>query len=165
VELYVPADGAEQVWNALLARDIPPCGLGARDTLRIEAGFCLYGHEIDDATSPIAAGLGWITRFTKDFVDRERFEREKATGSPQVLRGLKMLDRAIPRQGYPIVDREGNEIGRVTSGTMSPTLGMGIAMGYIDHAHAQLGNEVYVSIRQKNVAASVVKPGFLPTSR
>jgi aminomethyltransferase len=131
----------------------------------MEAGFCLYGHEIDDSTSPIAAGLGWITRFTKDFLDRERFEREKAAGSPQVLRGLKMLDRAIPRQGYPIVDREGNEIGRVTSGTMSPTLGMGIAMGYIDHAHAQLGNEVYVSIRQKNVAASVVKPGFLPTSR
>jgi aminomethyltransferase len=165
VELYVPAEGAEAVWNALLELNIPPCGLGARDTLRMEAGFCLYGHEIDDSTSPIAAGLGWITRFTKDFVDRERFEREKAAGSPQILRGLKMLDRAIPRQGYPIVDREGNEIGRVTSGTMSPTLGMGIAMGYIDHAHAQLGNEVYVSIRQKNVAASVVKPGFLPTSR
>lgn len=165
VELYVPASGAVTVWNALLALGIPPCGLGARDTLRMEAGFCLYGHEIDDSTSPIAAGLSWITRFTKDFVDRERFEREKAAGSPQILRGLKMIDRAIPRQGYPIVDGEGREIGRVTSGTMSPTLGMGIAMGYIDQDHAQLGNEVYVSIRQKNMAATVVKPGFLPTSR
>ncbi len=162
LELYVPAEAAERVWNALLALDIPPCGLGARDTLRLEAGFCLYGNDIDDTTSPIAAGLGWITRFNKEFIDRERFEAEKANGSPQVLRGFKMLERGIPRQGYPIVDSAGSIIGRVTSGTMSPTLGYGIAMGYVDAAHAGLGNQVGIQVRQKNLAAEVVKPGFLP---
>jgi aminomethyltransferase len=162
LELYLPAEAAERVWNALLALDIPPCGLGARDTLRLEAGFCLYGNDIDDTTSPIAAGLGWITRFNKEFIDRERFEAEKANGSPQVLRGFKMLERGIPRQGYPIVDETGTVIGRVTSGTMSPTLGYGIAMGYVDAAHAGLGNQVGIQVRQKNLAAEVVKPGFLP---
>ena len=161
-ELYVPTEQAVVVWKALLEAGVPPCGLGARDTLRLEAGFCLYGNDIDDTTSPIAAGLGWITKFTKDFVDRERFEAEKANGSEQRLRGLVITERGIPRQGYAVEDAAGDVIGRVTSGTMSPTLGHAIGLAYLAGENAQLGSTVYVRIRNKTIPAQVVRPGFLP---
>lgn len=161
-ELYVPTEQAVTVWKALLEAGVPPCGLGARDTLRLEAGFCLYGNDIDDTTSPISAGLGWITKFTKDFVDRERFEAEKANGSAQQLRGLVITERGIPRQGYQVEDAEGAVIGRVTSGTMSPTLGHAIGLAYLAGENAQLGSTVHVRIRNKTVPAQVVRPGFLP---
>lgn len=161
-ELYVPTEQAVTVWKALLDAGVPPCGLGARDTLRLEAGFCLYGNDIDDTTSPISAGLGWITKFTKDFVDRERFEAEKASGSEAQLRGLVITERGIPRQGYQVEDAEGAVIGRVTSGTMSPTLGHAIGLAYLSGENALLGSTVHVRIRNKTVPAQVVRPGFLP---
>ncbi len=161
-ELYIPTENAPAVWEKLIEMGVPPCGLGARDTLRLEAGFCLYGNDLDDSTSPIAAGLGWITKFTKSFVDRERFEKEKASGSPSVLRGLVMIDRGIPRQGYELVNEEGEVIGKVTSGTMSPTLGQAIGLAYLATEYAQIGSTVHVRIRNKTLAAQVVRPGFLP---
>ncbi len=161
-ELYLPAEQASGVWKALLEGGVTPCGLGARDTLRLEAGFCLYGNDIDDSTSPLAAGLGWITKFTKDFVDRDRFEAEKANGSTTVLRGLVITERGIPRQGYDVEDANGQVIGRVTSGTMSPTLGHAIGLAYLAAENAQLGGTVFVRIRNKALPAQVVRPGFLP---
>lgn len=162
-ELYLQASDAPAVWEALLEAGVPPCGLGARDTLRLEAGFCLYGNDIDETTSPIAAGLSWITKFTKDFVDRESLEAEKAKGPAERLRGLKMEDRGIPRAGYEVVNAAGEVIGRLTSGTQSPTLGIGIGLAYIDSHQAKLGDRVFVRIRNKDVAATVTKPGFLPS--
>lgn len=161
-ELYVPTEHAVAVWKALLEAGVPPCGLGARDTLRLEAGFCLYGNDIDDTTSPLAAGLGWITKFTKDFVDRERLEQEKSNGSEHILRGLVITERGIPRQGYDVENADGAVIGRVTSGTMSPTLGHAIGLAYLSAENAQLGSTVYVRIRNKTIPAEVVRPGFLP---
>ena len=161
-ELYVPAERAEEVWAALLGAGVPPCGLGARDTLRLEAGFCLYGNDIDDSTSPIAAGLGWITKFTKDFIDRERFEAERTAGSAHVLRGLVITERGIPRQGYAVENAAGEVIGRVTSGTMSPTLGHAVGLAYLAQQNADLGSTVFVRIRNKALPARVVRPGFLP---
>lgn len=160
-ELYLHCDDAPAVWQALMEVGVPPCGLGARDTLRLEAGFCLYGNDIDEHTSPISAGLGWITKFNKDFVDAERLLKEKREGSVRRLRGLKMLDRGVPRSGYNILNANGEIIGVLTSGTQSPTLGIGIGLGYIAVNQAKLGDHVYVEIRNKSIPAQVTKPGFL----
>lgn len=160
VEIYMPFDAAETIWDALLHAGVPPCGLGARDTLRMEMGFCLYGNDIDDTTSPISAGLGWITKFTKDFIDRERLEAEKQRGAQQRLVGLVMDERGIPRQGYAVCTADGTQIGRVTSGTMSPSLGHGIGMAYIEASHAEEGTALQVHIRNKSVACHVVRFPF-----
>lgn len=161
-ELYMRNTDAPQIWKALLSQGVTPCGLGARDTLRLEAGFCLYGNDIDGETSPIAAGLGWITKFTKEFVDCERLKAEKESGSISILRGFKMLERGIPRSGYTIENSAGKAIGHVTSGTQSPTLGIGIALGYIQKDCALLESEVFIRIRKNAIPAMVVRPGFLP---
>lgn len=161
-ELYLKNADAPIVWRALAEAGVPLCGLGARDTLRLEAGFCLYGNDIDETTSPIAAGLGWITKFTKSFIDSERLKADKENGTPEILRGLVITERGIPRQGYTIENAAGETIGRITSGTSSPTLGHSIAMGYIHASDAALGNTVYVRIRKNAIPAEVVRPGFLP---
>lgn len=161
-ELYLKNADAPIVWRALAEAGVPLCGLGARDTLRLEAGFCLYGNDIDETTSPIAAGLGWITKFTKSFIDSERLKADKENGTPEILRGLVITERGIPRQGYTIENAAGETIGRITSGTSSPTLGHSVAMGYINASDAALGNTVYVRIRKNAIPAEVVRPGFLP---
>ncbi len=165
-EIYMPNDKAEKIYKAVLEAGkeygIKPIGLGARDTLRLEAGFCLYGNDIDDTTSPIAAGLGWITKFVEgnDFIDRARFEEQKANGVPRRLKGFVLEDKGVPRHGYDIVDENGNEIGRVTSGTMSPMLHQGIGMGYIDKPYWKEGSEIYIKVRNKALKAKVKKPPF-----
>lgn len=161
-ELYIPKDKAMQVWNALmeLPHKITPAGLGARDTLRLEMGFCLYGNDIDDTTSPISAGLGWITKFTKDFIDRDVLEDHKANGTDERLVAFELIDRGIPRQGYEIVDADGNVCGRVTSGTMSPSTGKAIGMGYVKSSMKAIGTEFFVAIRNKQLKAEVVKLPF-----
>jgi len=161
VEIYVAPDGVEAIWRALLDAGVPPCGLGARDTLRMEMGFCLYGNDIDDTTSPISAGLGWVTKFTKDFVDADTLKAHKADGTPRRLRGLVMDDRGIPRQGYDVVDAADQVVGTVTSGTMSPSLDHGIGMAYLDRDVSALGTDLFVQIRNKKVACHVVKFPFL----
>lgn len=161
-ELYVPAERAGEIWDALRAAGVPPCGLGARDTLRLEAGFCLYGNDIDDTTSPIAAGLGWITKFSKDFVDSETFKAHKENGTETRLMGIRMEGKGIPRSGYECVDGDGNVIGRLTSGTQSPTLEVGIGLAYVKADQAKVGTAIAVRIRNKDIPATVVKPGFLP---
>lgn len=160
-EIYLPNEHAGAVWEALLKAGVEPCGLGARDTLRMEAGFCLYGNDIDDSTSPLAAGLGWIVKFNKDFVDGKRLAKEKEQGSPLLLRGFVLEERGIPRQGYEIESPSGQVIGHITSGTQSPTLGYGIAMGYIQQEFAALNSSVKIRIRKNAVAARVTRPGFL----
>lgn len=160
VEMYMPLDAAESVWESLRDMGVPPCGLGARDTLRMEMGFCLYGNDIDDTTSPLSAGLGWITKFTKDFVDRPRLEAEKAVGPAHKLVGLSMDERGIPRQGYDVLDSHGTVVGRVTSGTMSPSLGQGIGMAYIEASLAAEGTPLKVQIRNKSVSCRVVRFPF-----
>lgn len=161
-ELYVRHDAAPSIWEGLLLAGATPCGLGARDTLRLEAGFCLYGNDIDETTSPIEAGLGWITKFNGDFVDCDHLKAQKERGTERVLRGFKMLERGIPRQGYDIENAGGDTIGRITSGTQSPSLGEGIAMGYINRSSATLGDHVAIRIRKNAIPAIVVRPGFLP---
>ena len=142
-ELYVFNQDAKKLWDAVLAAGEPygllPAGLGARDTLRLEMGMCLYGNDIDDTTSPLEAGLGWITKFTKDFVSSEKFAAQKEAGVSKKLVGFEMIDRGIPRHRYEIADLEGNIIGRVTSGTNSPTTGKNIGMGYVPAALAAEG--------------------------
>lgn len=165
-ELYFYPEFADQIWNAVFeagaAYGIKPIGLGARDTLRLEMGFALYGNDIDDTTSPIEAGLGWITKFVdnKPFIDREVLAAQKAEGTKQRLVGFIMTERGIPRHDYPIVTADGAIIGRVTSGTQSPVLKGGIGMGYVDMAYAQADSQIFISIRNKPVAAKVVKPPF-----
>ncbi|MCX7697200.1 MAG: glycine cleavage system aminomethyltransferase GcvT [Bacteroidales bacterium] len=165
-EIYFPNDVAEKIWNAVFEagkeEGIAPIGLGARDTLRLEMGFCLYGHEIDDTTSPIEAGLGWITKFVehKNFIDKDYLWKQKTEGVQRKLVGFELIDRGIPRQGYDICDSEGNTIGRVTSGTLSPTLQKYIGMGYVQVAFAKEGSEIYVKIREKLLKAQVVKLPF-----
>ena len=161
-ELYVPADRAGEIWDALREAGVPPCGLGARDTLRLEAGFCLYGNDIDDTTSPIAAGLSWITKFTKEFVDSETFKAHKETGTDSRLMGIRMEGKGIPRAGYECVNADGEVIGRLTSGTQSPTLEVGIGLAYLKADAAKVGTSIAVRIRNKDIPATVVKPGFLP---
>ena len=160
-ELYIPRNHASEVWSKLLENDVTPCGLGARDTLRMEMGFCLYGNDIDETTNSIEAGLGWITKFSKEFTDKDLLERVKAEGPSRRLRGIKMLGRGIPRQGYPVVTRDGKVVGEITSGTMSPTLGYGIGMAYIDSLFSKKGNELSVRIRNKDIEAEVVMFPFL----
>lgn len=166
-EIYVANADAEQLWRALWVAGeemgLQNIGLGARDTLRLEMGFCLYGNDIDDTTSPIEAGLGWITKMVdgKDFIDRPVMEKIKAEGAKRRLVAFEMIERGIPRHGYEIVDANGTKIGEVTSGTMSPTLKIGIGMGYIATEHAGVGSEVFILIRDKRVKASVAKAPFI----
>ncbi|MCL7988262.1 glycine cleavage system aminomethyltransferase GcvT [Sphingobacterium sp. lm-10] len=164
-EIYVDNEHAQQVWDAIMEAGaeygIKPIGLGARDTLRLEMGFCLYGNDIDDQTSPLAAGLGWVTKFTKDFVNSANLKAEKEAGVKQKLVGFEMIDRGIPRHDYPIVNVEGETIGRVTSGTQSPSLKKSVGLGYVDTAFAKEGTEIYVQIRNQSVKAIVKKPPFV----
>ncbi len=167
VEIYFEdkGDDAAKIWDSILAaggpKGLKPIGLGARDTLRLEKGFCLYGNDIDDTTSPLEAGLGWITKFTKDFTNSEQLKAQKEAGVTRKLVGLEMIDRGIPRHGYTIVDMTGKEVGVVTSGTQSPTLGKAIAMGYVATELAKEGTEVAVVVRDKQLKAKVVKMPFL----
>ncbi|WP_395768251.1 glycine cleavage system aminomethyltransferase GcvT [Aquirufa sp.] len=162
-EIYVKNENALAMWNAIFAagasEGIQPIGLGARDTLRTEKGYCLYGHDIDDSTSPIEAGLGWITSFNKDFIMKDHHAAIKAAGPSKKLVGFEMIDRGIPRQHYPILNAAGEVIGEVTSGTQSPTLSKGIGMGYVSSAHQ--GSEIFISIREKSLKAEIVKMPFL----
>lgn len=164
-ELYVKNADAKKLWDAVLEAgaefDILPVGLGARDTLRLEMGFCLYGNDINDETSPIEAGLGWITKFTKDFTNSEYHKNLKENGVSRKLVGFELIDRGIPRQHYPIQDAEGNVIGEVTSGTQSPTLGKAIGMGYVTKENAAADTEIYINIRDKAIKAKVVKVPFV----
>lgn len=166
-EIYCPTDKADQIWQALWregeAFGLKNIGLGARDTLRLEKGFALYGNDIDDTTSPIEAGLGWITKFIagKDFIDREVLEREKAEGVSRRLVAFKMDERAIPRHEYKIASPSGEIIGVVTSGTMSPVLKQGIGMGYVATDYSAIGSKIAVVIREKLVPATVVKAPFV----
>jgi aminomethyltransferase len=150
-ELYVKNESAKQLWEAIFTTSIElkPIGLAARDTLRLEKGFCLYGNDINDTTSPIEAGLGWITKFTKDFVDAKLLKEQKEGGVTRKLVGLELIDKGIARKDYPIVDADGNEIGVVTSGTMSPTLNIAIAMGYVPKVLSKIDNEVFIQVRNK----------------
>ncbi len=165
-EIYMPNDKAEEIYKAVLEAGeefgIKPIGLGARDTLRLESGFCLYGNDINDETSPIAAGLGWITKFVpgNDFIDRALFEKQKVEGVPQRLKGFVMEERAIPRQHYKVFDAEGNEIGEVTSGTQSPMLKKGIGMAYLNKGFWKEGSEIYIQVRNKMVRGVVTRPPF-----
>ncbi|NAS12112.1 glycine cleavage system aminomethyltransferase GcvT [Poritiphilus flavus] len=163
-EIYCKNDEVHQVWERVLQAGadygIKPIGLAARDTLRLEMGYCLYGNDIDDTTSPFEAGLGWITKFSKDFVNSESLAKAKEEGPSNKLIGFEMDERGIPRQGYDIADMEGNRIGRVTSGTMSPSLEKGIGLGYVKTSAADPGNKIYIQIRNKAVQATVVKPPF-----
>ncbi len=167
VEIYFEDKGndANIIWDAIFnagaAQGIKPIGLGARDTLRLEMGFCLYGNDIDDTTSPIEAGLGWITKFSKDFTSRAIFEEQKTAGPAKKLVGFQMKEKGIARQGYDIKDFEGSVIGRVTSGTQSPSLAKAIGMGYVDSNFASIGSEIFVSIRNTLLKAEVVKIPFV----
>ncbi|HEX4877983.1 MAG TPA: glycine cleavage system aminomethyltransferase GcvT [Chitinophagaceae bacterium] len=166
VEIYFEdKDGAaEKIWDALFdiggPQGLKPIGLGARDTLRLEMGFCLYGNDIDDTTSPIEAGLGWITKFTKDFTSKEIFAKQKAEGVQRKLVGFEMIDKGIPRHGYEIKDQAGATIGHVTSGTQSPSLGKAIGMGYVQTAFAAIDSEIFVQVRDKALKAKVAKIPF-----
>lgn len=164
-ELYVWNKDAVKLWNALMEAgaeyNVAPCGLGARDTLRLEKGYCLYGNDIDDTTSPIEAGLGWITKFSEPFVNMEYHKGLKENGVKRKLVGFELIDRGIPRQHYPIVDANGNSIGEVTSGTQSPSLNKAIGMGYVSPEYAKTGSEIYIQIRNKDLKAVVVKIPFL----
>ncbi|UEG53276.1 glycine cleavage system aminomethyltransferase GcvT [Mucilaginibacter daejeonensis] len=164
-EIYFDNEHAEAIWNAVFKAGEPygikPIGLGARDTLRLEMGFCLYGNDIDDSTSPLEAGLGWITKFTKPFTNSEALQEQKAQGVSKKLVGFEMVERGIPRHDYEVVNAEGNNIGRVTSGTQSPSLQKAIGMGYVDKAYAKEGSEIYIKIRDNKVKAQVVKLPFI----
>jgi aminomethyltransferase len=163
-EVYVKNEDANKLWDAVFTAgadfSIKPIGLAARDTLRLEMGFCLYGNDIDDTTSPIEAGLGWITKFTKDFTDSEFLAKQKEAGVTRKLVAFEMIDRGIPRHDYPILDAAGTVIGKVTSGTMSPSLKLGIGLGYVTVDHSKLESEIFIEIREKGVKAKVVKLPF-----
>lgn len=162
-ELYFYPENGEKIWNALFETGaeygIKPIGLGARDTLRLEKGFCLYGNDIDDSTSPIEAGLGWITKFVdgKNFIDRPLLEKEKAEGVERKLVRFEIVERAIARNGYSVVDENGNIIGRVTSGTMLPETKRSIGMAYVSSENSKIGANIFIQIRNKNIQATVVK--------
>lgn len=163
-EIYCKNSEVEQVWNKVMEAGTPygikPIGLAARDTLRLEMGFCLYGNDIDDTTSPIEAGLGWITKFTKDFTNSEALKKQKEQGTERKLVGFELDERGIPRHEYEIVDAEGNKIGVVTSGTMSPSLKKGIGMGYVPVDYAVPGSKIFIQIRKTAIPATVVKLPF-----
>jgi aminomethyltransferase len=166
IEIYFEdkADAAATIWNRIFETGAPqglkPIGLGARDTLRLEMGYCLYGNDIDDHTSPLEAGLGWITKFTKDFTARPILERQKADGPAQKLVGFEMIEKGIPRHDYVIMDPSGAPIGRVTSGTQSPSLGKAIGMGYVRTPFAAIDSKICVKVRDKLLEAKVVKFPF-----
>jgi len=163
-EIYFKNEDAQHIWDAVFKAGadygIKPIGLAARDTLRLEMGFCLYGNDINDTTSPIEAGLSWITKFTKDFINAEALKAQKTNGVSKKLVAFSMVDRGIPRHGYTIVDADGNTIGEVTSGTMSPSLKQGVGMGYVPTAFSKLGSEIYIAVRNKQLKAQVVKLPF-----
>ena len=165
-ELYFYPNVADTIWKAVFEAgeefDIKPIGLGSRDTLRLEMGFCLYGNDLDDTTSPIEAGLGWITKFIegKEFINRPMLERQKAEGVTRKLVGFEMVDRGIPRHGYELVNSDGEKIGIVTSGTMSPTRKIGIGMGYVKPEYGKAGTEICIDMRGRKLKAVVVKPPF-----
>jgi aminomethyltransferase len=163
-EIYCKNEEVEQVWNKVFeagaAFGIKPIGLAARDTLRLEMGFCLYGNDINDTTSPLEAGLGWITKFTKDFTNSENLKKQKEAGVTKKLVGFELIERGIPRHDYEIVDADGNNIGIVTSGTMAPSLGKGIGMGYVKSEFAAVDSEIYIQIRNNKVKAKVSKLPF-----
>jgi aminomethyltransferase len=164
-EIYVHRTSAEKIWNALFdaGREfgIKPIGLGARDTLRLEMGFCLYGNDIDDTTSPIEGGLAWITKFNKDFTNAKAIQEQKTAGVRRKLVGFKMIEKGIPRHDYAIKNAGGEVIGKVTSGTMSPVLGIGVGLGYVRSEDATLDNEIYIDIRGKAIKAKISKPPFI----
>ena len=164
-EIYVPNAAAEDVFNKIFEAgqqfNIKPIGLGARDTLRLEMGYCLYGNDITDTISPLEAGLGWVTKFTKTFINSENLQAQKAAGISRKLVGLKMLERGIPRGHYEVCDTAGTTIGEVTSGTQSPTLGIGIAMAYVPIAFAKIGTELSIKVRDKFLKAQVSKFPFV----
>jgi len=166
-ELYFENQFAEKMWKALFEAGseygIIPAGLGARDTLRLEMGYCLYGNDIDETTSPIEAGLAWITKFTenKQFIDRDRLLAQKTNGVQRKLRGFVMLDKGIPRHGYELVDAHDKVIGQVTSGSISPILNKGIGLAYLDTKESQFDNVIYVRIRNRNLKAQIVKLPFI----
>jgi aminomethyltransferase len=164
-ELYVKNNEVEALWNAVMDAgaefNIEPCGLGARDTLRLEKGFCLYGNDINDETSPIEAGLGWITKFNNPFHMSEHHLEIKNNKPTKKLVGFELIDRGIPRQHYPICSADGTVIGEVTSGTMSPTLNKAIGMGYVSSENSAAGSEIYIEVRGKLLKAQVVKIPFL----
>lgn len=164
-EIYFENAVADKMWDAIFEAGaeygIKPIGLGARDTLRLEKGFCLYGNDINDTTSPIEAGLGWITKFTKDFTNKAALLAQKEKGVTKKLVGFELIDRGIPRHDYPIVDAAGNNIGIVTSGTQSPSLNKAIGMGYVSSAFAKPDTEIFITIREKAIKAKIVKTPFL----
>ena len=164
-EIYFKNESALKIWEALTEAGaefgLLPCGLASRDTLRLEKGFCLYGNDIDDSTSPLEAGLGWITKFDKDFVDKEFLAKQKEEGITRKLIGFEMQERAVPRHDYLIVDADGNEIGKVTSGTMSPMKNVGIGLGYVKKDFSKADSDIFIQIRNKNVPAKVVKTPFV----
>lgn len=167
-EIYCKNDQVVEIWNKVFEAGatfgIKPIGLAARDTLRLEMGFCLYGNDIDDTTSPLEAGLGWITKFTKDFTNSENLKAQKENGVSRKLIGFELIDRGVPRQDYEIVDADGNVIGKVTSGTQAPSLGKGIGLGYVTTEFSGVDSEIYIRIRKNDVKAKVVKlPFYKPT--
>ena len=163
-EIYCKNTQVAKIWTKVLEAGadwgIQPIGLAARDTLRLEMGYCLYGNDIDDTTSPLEAGLGWITKFNKDFINSESLKKQKEIGVSKTLVGFELSQRGIPRQGYAILDAQGNSIGRVTSGTMSPSMGKGIGLGYVPVALKEVGSQIHIQIRNKIVPAMVVKLPF-----
>lgn len=164
-EIYVSNDKAPALWDALLgagaSEGLVPCGLGCRDTLRLEKGYCLYGQDIDESTTPLEAGLGWIVKFKKDFLGREALLKQKEHGVTRRLVGFVVQEKAIPRQGYSLHDAAGRQIGKVTSGAMSPSLQVPIGLGYVETTFAQPGTDIYVSVRDKMARAQVTKLPFL----
>jgi aminomethyltransferase len=164
-EIYIDKKFAEEIWNKIFEAgkefDIKPIGLGARDTLRLEMGFCLYGNDIDDTTSPIEGGLGWITKFTKPFTNSTAIKSQKDAGVKRKLIGFKMVDKGIPRHDYIIKSADGNAIGKVTSGTMSPVLGIGVGLGYVSVDHASPNSEIFIDVRGRSLKASVSKLPFI----
>ena len=163
-EIYVKNEDVEAVWKKVLEAGadwgIKPIGLAARDTLRLEMGYCLYGNDIDDTTSPLEAGLGWITKFTKDFVNAEALKAQKEAGITKKLVAFELTERGIPRHGYDIVNNDGEKIGRVTSGTMSPSLSKGIGLGYVAKELSKVDSEIFIQVRKKQIPAKVVKLPF-----
>lgn len=163
-EIYFDNQHAPHIWAAILKAGEPfgikPIGLAARDTLRLEMGFCLYGNDIDDTTSPLEAGLGWVTKFNKTFTNSEALKQQKEQGISKKLVGFEMIERGIPRHDYEITDEAGNLIGKVTSGTQSPSLQKAVGLGYVNTAFAKDGTEIYINIRNQKIKAKVVKPPF-----
>lgn len=163
-EIYCKNADTNQLWDKIMEAGadfgIKPIGLAARDTLRLEMGYCLYGNDIDETTSPIEANLGWITKFNKDFINSDQLKQQKETGPTRKLVGFELNERGIPRQGYDIVDSDGNVIGVVTSGTQAPTVGKGIGLGYVPTAMATPGSQIFIQVRKKALPATVVKLPF-----